>query len=99
MYTSQRQGVSHFFGGGFLDWLPALFWDTKLLPLLVLTRRGAVPVKTSTGNTFARKYQRIARIITSTGAKFCEISALRYCTGNFYSSDFRFLVDSLGRAR
>ena len=29
------------------------------LPLLVLTRQGAAPVKTSTGNTFPTKYQRI----------------------------------------
>ena len=36
-------------------------WETDLLPLLVLTRRGAAPVKTSTGNNFPRKYQRIPR--------------------------------------
>ena len=27
-------------------------WETHFLPLLVLTRWGAVPVKTSTGNNF-----------------------------------------------
>ena len=36
-------------------------WETDFLPLLVLTRRGAAPAKTSTGNNFPRKYQRIPR--------------------------------------
>ena len=34
------------------------YWETLFLPLLVLTRRGAIPVKTSNGNQFPRKYQR-----------------------------------------
>ena len=38
-----------------------LGWETDFLSLLVLTRRDAAPVKTSTGNHFPRKYQRIPR--------------------------------------
>ena len=37
----------------------AALWDTDLSPLLVQTHRSAAPVKTSTGNNFPRKYQRI----------------------------------------
>ena len=36
-------------------------WETIFLPLLVLTRQGAAPVKTSTGNDFPREYQRTPR--------------------------------------
>ena len=36
-------------------------WETDLVPLLALTRRGAAPVKTGTGNDFPQKYQRILR--------------------------------------
>ena len=41
-------------------------WKTDCLPLLVLTRRGAAPAKTSTSNSFPRK------CITNTGANFLE---------------------------
>ena len=46
--------------------------ETDVLPLLlVLARRGAVPVKIRTGNNFHRKYHRIPhKFVTSTGAKF-----------------------------
>ena len=33
-------------------------WETDFLPLLVLTPRGAAPVKTTTGNSFPRNCQR-----------------------------------------
>ena len=45
-------------------------WETPFLPLLVLARRGAEPVKTGTGNSFPRTCQRVPKIITSTGNNF-----------------------------
>ena len=49
----------------------------------MLTRRGAAPVKSSTGNIFPRKYLRIPRdLLPALG-----ISALQYRTGNFLGSD------------
>ena len=39
-----------------------LSWETRFLPLLVLTRWGAAPaIITNTGNNFPREYQRILR--------------------------------------
>ena len=40
-----------------------------LLPLLVLTRRGAAPVKTSTANSFLANTREFQEMICSTGAK------------------------------
>ena len=36
-------------------------WETHFLPLLMLARRSAAPLKTSTGNNFPRKYLRTPR--------------------------------------
>ena len=50
--------------------------NADIAPLLSVCKKvgGAVPVKTSTGNNFPRKYQRFPRNYTSTGAKFsCNI--------------------------
>ena len=41
-------------------WFWGLDWECGFLPLLVLMRRGAAPVKTSTGNNFPRRYQRVS---------------------------------------
>ena len=60
-------------------------WETDFLPLTVLARRAAVPVKISTGNTFPRKYQKLLPILV---LNVSDISALQYCTGNFYGSDY-----------
>ena len=54
-------------GGGSCHWTQQktvtslhglLLWETDFLPLLVLARRGAAPVRISTGNNFPRKYPR-----------------------------------------
>ena len=45
-------------------------WETDFLPLLVLTCRGAAPVKISTGNHFPgfqENPREFRKIITSTG--------------------------------
>ena len=58
------------------------------LPLLVLTRRGAAPVKTSTGNNFLDKTREVPEIITSTGAKFwLRFLPFSTGTGNFQVFD------------
>ena len=64
------------------------FWETDFLPLLVLARWGAIPVKISTGNTYPKKYQRIPqKIFPVLVLNFGEFSALPYCTGIFIGSE------------
>ena len=76
------------------EWLPRLVpksaplrkWETDFLPLLVLMRRGAVPVKVSTGNDFQRKHQRIPRDFYQCWCSILgPVSAFQYCTGNFFA--------------
>ena len=57
--------------------------DPFFLPLLVLTRRGAAPVKTSTGNNFPRVPGNAQKLLPVLVLNFGEISAPQYFTGNF----------------
>ena len=60
--------------------------QTNFIPLLVLVRRGAVPVIISTGNKFPRKIpENSTNLVPILVPSFGEISALQYCTGNFQS--------------
>ena len=61
----------------------------KNLPLLVLTRRGAVPIKKVLVILFLVNTRDLPEITTSAGAKFGDFSALQHCTGNFYGSDLQ----------
>ena len=63
--------------------MSGLFGRLIFLPLLVLARLGAVPVKISAGNNFPGKYQNSTKLLPVLVINFDEISALHYCTGNF----------------
>ena len=56
-----------------------------MLPLLVLTRRIAAQVKTSTGNNFldVREFPELVPVLV---LNFGDVPALQYCTGNFVSA-------------
>ena len=56
----------------------------RLIFYQVLARRGAVPVKSSTGNKPLENTRELHKSISSTGARFGEISALQYGTGIFW---------------
>ena len=65
------------------------FGETIFVPLLVLMRRGAAPVKTNTGDNFPRKCQRNSqKLLPALVLKFGRISALWYCTSNFEDPNF-----------
>ena len=74
------------FGGVLLDGqLPSHYFGRLIfLPLLVLTRRGAAPVKTNAGNKFPRKMpENSENVLPVLVLNFGYIFALQYCTGNF----------------
>ena len=51
----------------------------------MLARRGALPVKISTGNHFPRKIPEIStKLLSVLVLNFSDISALQYCTVNFW---------------
>ena len=52
-------------------------------PLLVLTRRGAAPVKTSTGNNFLEIPEISPTLLPVLVLNSGGVSAPQYCTGNF----------------
>ena len=53
----------------------------------MLTRRGAVPVKTSSGNNVIENTRKSKKLVPVLVPNFGEIPKFQYCTGSLSGSD------------
>ena len=70
------------------DLLHAVYlWGSHFLPLLVLMRRGAAPVKPVLVIVFLANATAFPEITTSAGANFGDIPDFQYCPGHTFGSE------------